>query len=184
MAPDRAAAWACNCLWSGGGGDRDGRSTSGRWTNTGRRAVQTWSAACEVGCRHHPSRGRARPHLRVPRQCQGYRLASKSDHRDPRGSSHHPHRMITASRGVPVAPAPGLPSWWQVPAYELAILASSGFAVAAVGPMVSRSRRLQGGSRVRSAAAGAPPDRPRAPHLPGRHRWAGSPRRDLLKPTT
>jgi hypothetical protein len=109
MAPDRAAAWACNCLWSGGGGDRDGRSTSGRWTNTGRRAVQTWSAACEVGCRHHPSRGRARPHLRVPRQCQGYRLASKSDHRDPRGSSHHPHRMITASRGVPVAPAPGLP---------------------------------------------------------------------------
>jgi hypothetical protein len=57
MAPDRAAAWACNCLWSGGGGDRDGRSTSGRWTNTGRRAVQTWSAACEVGCRHHPSPG-------------------------------------------------------------------------------------------------------------------------------
>lgn len=185
MAPDRAAAWACNCLWSGGGGDRDGRSTSGRWTNTGRRAVQTWSAACEVGCRHHPSPGSGETSPAGTKAMSGLpsgiQVRSSGPQREQSSSSSDDNGLERRTcRPSPRAARPG----GRSPPYELAILASSGFAVAAVGPMVSRSRKLQGGSRARSAAAGAPPDRPRAPHLPGRHRWAGSPRRDLLKPTT
>jgi len=172
MAPDRAAAWACNCLWSGGGGDRDGRSTSGRWTNTGRRAVQTWSAACEVGCRHHPSPGLGETSPAGTKAMSGLpsgiQVRSSGPRREQSSSSSGDNGLERCA----CRRAPGLPVLWQVAAYELAILASSGFAVAAVGPMVSRSRRWQWGFRARSAAAGAPQGRPRALRPPARHRRA------------
>ena len=82
---------ACNCRWSGG--DGDGRSTRRRWTTTGCRALHDVTS-CLVG------RLPARSFAGVGRDLtcgtkgnrQGYRLAARSDHRDPGGSSHHPHR--------------------------------------------------------------------------------------------
>jgi len=50
--------------------------------DTGRRALHDVISCLRVGCRHHPSPGLSDTSPAVPRQCQGYRLAAKSNHRD------------------------------------------------------------------------------------------------------
>ena len=109
MAPDRAAAGVCTCLWSGGGGDRDGRSTSRRWTNTGRRALHDVSAACEVGCRHHPSPGLGDTSSAGTKAMSGLPSGSQVRSSGPWREQSSSLSGDTASRGVPVAQAPGLP---------------------------------------------------------------------------
>ena len=170
MAPDRAAAWACTCRWSGGGGDRDGRSTSRRWTTTGCRAMQTWSAACEVGCRHHPSPGLGDTSPAVPRSTSGLpsgsQVRSSGPRREQSSSSSDDNglqrRDCRPARGA-ARPGGGSPptSWrsWPVPVPQ-----------SPRPGLRCHDGEGGGGHRAGAAAAGGPRGRRGARYRPGRRR--------------
>ena len=159
MAPDRAAAWACSCRWSGGGGDRGRPQHQATMDQHRLRCVARRVSCLRVGCRQHPSPRLGDTSPAVRRAMSGLPSGSQVQSSGPRREQSTCSSRDNGLQRRACRPAPGCPSWWQVAAYELAILAVPVSAVATVGPMVHELNEVFELSPLDSPTPWSPPTR-------------------------